>query len=73
MSTQDKNDQITLGQALKKYDLVASGGMAKLVIATGEVFVDGVIETRRGRKLYGGEIIKFNGQEVRVEHERYTT
>lgn len=73
MSTQDKNDHITLGQALKKYDLVASGGMAKLVIATGEVFVDGVIETRRGRKLYGGEIIKFNGQEVRVEHERYTT
>lgn len=50
---------ITLQQALKKYDLVASGGHAKIVIQNGEVKVDGVIETRRGRKLYGGEKISY--------------
>lgn len=50
---------ITLQQALKKYDLVATGGHAKFVIQNGEVTVDGTIETRRGRKLYGGEKIVY--------------
>ena len=50
---------ISLQQALKKYDLVATGGHAKIVIQNGEVTVDGVVETRRGRKLYGGEKIEY--------------
>jgi len=45
---------ITLQQALKKYNLVSTGGEAKFVIQNGEVKVDGILETRRGRKLYGG-------------------
>jgi ribosome-associated protein len=75
MNTKEKNDHITLGQALKKYDLVTSGGMAKVLIASGEVFVNGEVETRRGRKLYGGEAISVNGQEVKVEldYDGYTT
>ncbi|HOM31994.1 MAG TPA: RNA-binding S4 domain-containing protein, partial [Bacilli bacterium] len=44
---------ITLQQALKKYNLVSTGGEAKFVIQNGEVKVDGILETRRGRKLYG--------------------
>lgn len=62
-----KIDYITLGQALKKYDLVGTGGEAKARIVNGEVFVDGVLDTRRGRKLYGGEVIRLGDHEVVVE------
>lgn len=55
----DQKPYITLQQALKKYDLVESGGHAKIVIQNGEVMVDNVVETRRGRKLYGGEKITY--------------
>ncbi|MDY0214653.1 MAG: RNA-binding S4 domain-containing protein [Bacilli bacterium] len=58
---------ITLQQALKKYDLVATGGHAKIVVQNGEVMVDGVVETRRGRKLYGGEKIVYNKKVAIVE------
>lgn len=57
---------ITLQQALKKYDFVQSGGHAKIIIQNGEVLVDGVIEVRRGRKLYGGEKITYLGKSVIV-------
>lgn len=53
---------INLQQALKKYNLVSTGGEAKVVIQKGEVTVDGVIESRRGRKLYGNEQISHNGK-----------
>ncbi|MGE4341642.1 MAG: RNA-binding S4 domain-containing protein [Bacilli bacterium] len=68
MEKKNKKDYITLGQALKKHDLADTGGMAKTLIINGEVFVDGVIDTRRGRKLYGGEIIRVGDREVSVEH-----
>lgn len=68
MEKKNKKDYITLGQALKKYDLADTGGMAKTLIINGEVFVDGVIDTRRGRKLYGGETIRVGDREVSVEH-----
>lgn len=58
---------ITLQQALKKHNLVQSGGHAKIVIQDGEVFVDGEVETRRGRKLYGGERVRYGNKEIIVE------
>ena len=42
---------ITLGQALKVANVVGSGGEAKVLIQTGEVRVNGKVETRRGLKL----------------------
>ncbi len=57
---------IKLGQALKKAGLVSSGVDAKIVIQDGEVTVDGEVDTRRGRKLFGGEVISFNGEEVKI-------
>ena len=40
-----------LDQFLKLKNLVSSGGEAKIFIKSGSVKVNGVIETRRGRKL----------------------
>lgn len=64
----DENKYLTLQQALKKYDLVNSGGHAKIVIQNGEVLVDGIVETRRGRKLYGGERVTYLTKTVVVEN-----
>lgn len=52
-------EYIKLGQALKLSGLVGSGTDAKFVITDGLISVDGEIETRRGRKLFGGEVVTF--------------
>lgn len=59
-------EYIKLGQALKAAGLVSSGVEAKIVIQDGLVSVDGKIDTRRGKKLYGGEVIEFDGQAVKI-------
>lgn len=60
---------ITLGQALKASDLVESGGEAKVLIQAGEVLVNGEVETRRGRKLKGGDVIEIGEDRLEVEVE----
>ena len=62
-----RDDHIKLGQALKAAGLVESGVMAKEVIVEGQVRVNGETDTRRGRKLYAGDIVTFNGEEIRIE------
>ena len=54
-----RDDHIKLGQALKAAGLVESGVMAKEVIVDGQVRVNGETDTRRGRKLYAGDIVTF--------------
>jgi len=61
-----KDDFIKLGQALKLAGLVSSGIEAKVVVQDGEVKVNGETDTRRGRKLYTGDIFEYNGQQVMV-------
>ena len=48
-----------LDQFLKWKNLVSSGGEAKTFIKSGSVKVNGVIETRRGRKLNKGDKVIF--------------
>lgn len=62
-----RDEYIKLGQALKASGLVDSGAEAKEVITEGAVRVNGETDTRRGRKLYAGDIITFNGEEVKIE------
>ena len=52
---------------LRAAGLVESGVMAKEVIVDGQVRVNGETDTRRGRKLYAGDIVTFNGEEIRIE------
>lgn len=61
-----KDEFIKLGQLLKATGLVYSGVDAKMVIQDGEVMVDGEVETRRGRKIYEGMIVEFDGEQVKV-------
>ena len=56
-----------LGQALKAAGLVESGVEAKEVIQEGLVMVNGEVDTRRGRKLYAGDQVVFDGEEIKIE------
>lgn len=52
-----------LDQYLKWQGLAATGGEAKQRIQRGDVRVNGVIETRRGRQLASGDAVALDGQE----------
>ena len=62
-----RGEYIKLGQALKAAGMVESGVEAKEVIQEGLVMVNGETDIRRGRKLYGGDIVLFDGEEIRIE------
>ncbi len=62
-----REEFIKLGQALKASGLVESGVEAKDVIQDGLVSVNGEAEVRRGRKLYDGDTVSFDGQEIKIE------
>ncbi len=61
-----KEDFIKLGQALKAAGLVESGVEAKDVILEGLVRVNGEIDTRRGKKLYDGDFVEFDGDVISI-------
>ncbi len=61
-----RDDMIRLGQFLKLANLVDSGADAKPVVQSGEVTVNGDVETRRGRQLHRGDVVAFAGEEARV-------
>lgn len=61
-----KDEFIKLGQLLKVSGLVFSGVDAKIVIQEGRVKVNGETETRRGKKIYPGDQIEFEGNQVKV-------
>ena len=62
-----RDEFIKLGQALKAAGFVESGVEAKEVISAGLVLVNGEVDTRRGRKLYDGDIVSFEGQEIKIK------
>ena len=62
-----KTDYITLQQLLKIEDIISSGGEAKYYLANNEVYVNGELENRRGRKLYPNDIVKVAGKEFKIE------
>lgn len=61
-----RDEYIKLGQALKLAGLVGSGVEAKEVILEGLVRVNGEVDTRRGRKLYEGDVVDFEGEQILV-------
>ena len=62
-----REEFIKLGQALKAANLVSSGVEAKDVILEGMVKVNGEKEYQRGKKLRAGDIISFNGEEIKID------
>ena len=61
-----RDEFIKLGQALKAAGLVGSGVDAKLVIQDGLVKVNGETEVQRGKKLYDGDVVTFEGESIHI-------
>jgi ribosome-associated protein len=57
---------IKLDQFLKFIGITPTGGQAKLLILHGEVKVNGILETRRGRKLVDDDQVTIGGQTFKV-------
>ena len=62
----DGRAYVELNNLLKLTGLSPSGGIAKMVIAGGEVSVDGEIETRKRCKIKAGQIVEYAGQKICV-------
>ena len=54
-----ETEYITLGQLLKMTDTISSGGMAKWFLSEHEVFVNGEVDQRRGRKLRHNDVVNI--------------
>lgn len=61
-----RDEYIKLGQALKAAGLVENGVDAKYSIQDGEVKVNGEVQLQRGKKLYDGDIVEFNGEIIKI-------
>lgn len=59
-------EAIRLGQLLKFAGLLDSGGNVKEAIIDGSVTVNGEVDRRRGRQLQLGDIVGFEGRQIRV-------
>lgn len=65
-----RGELITLDALLKAIGLADSGGQAKELINEGKVKVNNEVETRRGRKLRGGEVVEFQDQKITVKAQQ---
>lgn len=62
-----KDEFIKLGQAMKLAGLVSEGVEAKILINEGSVKVNGETCTMRGKKLYDGDVLSFDGKDIKVK------
>jgi ribosome-associated protein len=61
-----RGDHVALCDLLKLTGIADSGGQGKLMIANGEVTVDGKPESRKTAKIRAGQTVRCPGQTVRV-------
>ena len=61
---------LTLTAVLKLAGIAETGGHAKVMIQSGEVKVNGEIESRRKRRCKEGDVIEVAGEEFVLELKR---
>ena len=59
-------EPVELYKILKFEGVVASGGEAKSVIDDGQVMVNGVVETRKRKKIVSGDTIEFMYEKFKI-------
>lgn len=68
-TTGDRDSTIRLDDFLKLMGMVATGGEAKIRIQSGEVIVNGQVETRRRRQLVPGDVVESMGHRLELSVE----
>jgi len=61
-----RGEHVALCDLLKLSGIAGSGGQGKLMIANGDVTVDGRPESRKTAKIRAGQTVQCLGQTVRV-------
>ena len=61
-----RGEYVALCDLLKLTGIADSGGQGKLMIANGDVTVDGRAESRKTAKIRAGQTVQCLGQTVRV-------
>jgi ribosome-associated protein len=61
-----RGQMIRLGQLLKLASVIDSGAEVKMFLATEPVWVNGARETRRGRQLHPGDVVRVGPREMRL-------
>jgi len=61
-----RGEVIRLGQLLKHAGLADSGGEARALLEQGTVTVNGEVESRRGRQLRAGDVVRLGEAAVVV-------
>jgi ribosome-associated protein len=59
-------DYVELNQLLKLVGLCDSGGAGKMIVASGDVYVDGQQELRKTCKIHSGQIVQLDDVEIHV-------
>ncbi|MDD6301706.1 MAG: S4 domain-containing protein YaaA [Bacillales bacterium] len=62
-------EYITLGQFLKLADIIQSGGEAKEFLQYTQVYINGELDNRRGRKLRDGDKVIVLGYEFLIKND----
>jgi ribosome-associated protein len=66
-----EQEPIELYKILKLINWVSSGGEAKFVISEGQVFVNQVVETRKRKKIYAGDIVEFDNNKIKIGKSKF--
>ncbi len=62
-------EPIALIQLLKAAGICMTGGEAKILVEGGEVRVDGEIEVRKRRQLFGGMVIQVGDTRIELRFD----
>jgi len=61
-----RQQPIELYKLLKFEGLASSGGEAKMLIADGQVRLNGEVETQKRKKIVAGDVVEFASQKLRI-------
>ncbi|HKM17614.1 MAG: RNA-binding S4 domain-containing protein [Firmicutes bacterium] len=61
-----KTGSIQLDQLLKWAGAVETGGEGKMLIQSGQVLLNGAVETRRSKKVYPNDIVTVGSRTFKV-------
>lgn len=60
-------DFIKLGQFLKYVGLISNGSDSKIFLCNNKIYVNDILEERRGRKLYIDDVIRINNNFYKIK------
>ena len=60
------SEYVKLDALLKLSSVTSTGGQAKILIQSGEVFVDGEVCTLRGKKIRPGSVVRYESDTLLV-------